>query len=90
MNVELFGTEMGASLYPSRLYKRSDPYDADYQVVENVAAKPALEHCDRFHNFVNHLIDGEELLVAADEALVVQKILDAVAESTRTGKAVDL
>ncbi|MDQ8186379.1 Gfo/Idh/MocA family oxidoreductase [Pelagicoccus sp. SDUM812002] len=90
MDVELFGTEMGASLYPSKLYKRNDPHNADYQVIDKVAAKPALEHCDRFHNFANHLIDGEPLLVTADEALVVQKILDAVAESTRTGKSVDL
>lgn len=90
MDVELFGTEMGASLYPAKLYKRSDPHNADYQVIENVAAKPALEHCDRFHNFVNHLLHDEPLLVTAQEALVVQKILDAVAESTRTGKSVDL
>ncbi len=90
MNVELYGTEMGASLYPAKLYKRNDPLNADYQIVENVAAKPALEHCDRFHNFVNHLIDGEALLVTPKQALAVQKILDVVAESTRTGKSVDI
>ncbi|MBD5781511.1 Gfo/Idh/MocA family oxidoreductase [Pelagicoccus sp. NFK12] len=90
MNVELFGTEMGASLYPAKLYKRNDPLNADYQIVDNVAANPALEHCDRFHNFANHLLDGEALLVTAEEALVVQKILDAVAQSTRTGKSVNL
>lgn len=90
MNVELFGTEMGASLYPAKLYKRNDPYNADYQIVDNVAAKPSLEHCDRFHNFINHLTDGEPLLVTCEQALAVQKILDAVAESTRTGKSVDI
>ncbi|EDY84719.1 Oxidoreductase family, NAD-binding Rossmann fold protein [Verrucomicrobiia bacterium DG1235] len=88
-DVELYGTEMGASMYPAKLYKR-DPYDADYQVVENVAAQAALPHCDRFHNFINHLLDGEPLLVTPDQALVVQKILDAVAVSTRTGKSVEL
>lgn len=90
MNVELYGTEMGASMYPAKLYKRNDPLDADYQIVENVAAKPALPHCDRFHNFVNHLTEDEALLVTPEQALAVQRILDAVAESTRTGKSVDL
>lgn len=88
-NVELFGTEMGASLYPAKLYKR-DPHDADYRVIENVAAQPALPHCDRFHNFINHLLGGEDLLVTAAQALAVQRILDAVAESCRSGKSVEL
>ncbi|MBC2607403.1 Gfo/Idh/MocA family protein [Pelagicoccus albus] len=90
VNVELFGTEMGASVYPAKVYKRNDPINADYQIVENVAATPALPHCDRFHNFVNHLVSGEPLLAAAHEILTVQKILDAIAESSRTGKSVDL
>ena len=89
MNVELFGTDAGASLYPATLYKR-DPLDADSRIVEKVAAKPALPHCDRFHNFINHLVDGEPLLVTGEQALTVQRILDAVAESSRTGKSVDL
>ncbi len=89
MNVELFGTEAGASLYPAKLYKR-DPLDADYRIVENVAADVPLAHADRFHNFANHLLDGEPLLVTPQQALVVQRILDAVAESCRTGKAVEL
>lgn len=89
MNVELFGTEAGASLYPAKLYHR-DPLDADYRVVTNVAAKPPLEHADRFHNFINHLVNGERLLVTGEQALVVQRILDAVAESCLTGKSVDL
>ena len=89
MNVELFGTEAGASLYPAKLFKR-DPLDADYRVIENVAAKPALPHCDRFHNFINHLLHAEPLLVTGEQALVVQRILDAVAESCRTGQSVNL
>lgn len=89
MNVELFGTDAGASLYPAKIYKR-DPLDADYQVIENVAAEPEFPHCERFHNFINHLLGTEDLLVKAEQALAVQRILDAVAESCRTGKSVDL
>ncbi|MBL4574983.1 MAG: hypothetical protein JKY51_02650 [Opitutaceae bacterium] len=47
-----------------------------------------LPHCDRFHNFINHLLEGEELLVKPEEALAVQKILDAVSESSSTGRDV--
>ena len=89
MNVELFGTDAGASLYPAKLYKR-DPHDVDYRVLNNVAAKIALPHADRFHNFINHLLGSEQLLVTGQQALAVQRILDAVAESCRTGKSVDL
>ena len=89
MNVELMGTEAGASLYPAKIFKR-DPLDATYRVIEDVAAKPALAHCDRFHNFANHLLFAEPLLVTADQALVVQRILDAVSESCQSGKSVDL
>lgn len=88
-NVELFGTEAGASMYPAKIYKR-DPLDADYRIIENVAAPVSMPHADRFHNFINHLIHGEALYVTAEQALVVQRILDAVSESCKSGKAVEL
>jgi predicted dehydrogenase len=34
------------------------------------------------------LVAGEELLVQPEQALVVQKILDAINESARTGREV--
>ncbi len=89
MDVQLFGTEAGASLYPAKLYKRN-PAESGYQVIENMSIKPALPHCERFHNFINHLINDEPLLVTGEQALAVQRILDAVSESCRTGKSVDL
>jgi len=89
MGVELFGTEAGAATHPERLFKR-DPIDADYRVVENLAAEAALPHCDRFHNFVNHLLGEEPLLVSAEQALSVQKILDAISESSATGASIEI
>lgn len=88
-NVEVFSTEAGASLYPAKVY-HSDPFNADYEVIENVKAKVPFLHCDRFHNFTNHLLGTEELCVDPQEALVVQRVLDAVAESCATGKEVRL
>ncbi len=87
MNVEIFGTEAGASLYPGKLFY-TDPSTGEYLVKETLQEPLLLRHCERFHNFINHLTEGEELLVKPTEALAIQKILDAVSESSRTGKEV--
>jgi predicted dehydrogenase len=49
-----------------------------------------MPHQERFHNFINHLRGEEELCVTTQQALVVQKILDAIGESSRSGKEVRL
>ncbi|MBK1878500.1 Gfo/Idh/MocA family protein [Pelagicoccus mobilis] len=89
MDVEVFGTEAGASLYPARLYK-SDTSTGEYQIVEDVNAPVSMKHSSRFHNFTNAILGTEELAVPAEQALVIQKILDAIAESSSTGKEVTL
>ncbi|MEX1111317.1 MAG: Gfo/Idh/MocA family oxidoreductase [Chthoniobacterales bacterium] len=83
--VELYGTEGGFSLDPLQFrHAGSDSY-----LVEESLQRPlALPHGDRFHNLINHLLEGEELLVKPAQALVVQKILDAINESARTGREV--
>lgn len=83
--VELYGTEGGFSLDPLRF--RHAGGEA-YLVEEDLRRPPALPHGDRFHNLINHLLEGEELLVKPEQALVVQKILDAINESARTGREV--
>jgi predicted dehydrogenase len=83
--VEIFGVEGGFSLDPLQFRHAG----GDSYVVEEALRRPlALPHCDRFHNLINHLLDGEELLVKPEQALVVQKILDAINESSRTGSEV--
>ncbi len=89
MDVEVFGTEAGASLYPARVYK-SDASTGEYQIVEDVNAPVSMKHSSRFHNFTNAILGTEELAVPAEQALVIQKILDAIAESSSTGKEVTL
>jgi len=88
-NVDIFGTEAGASTYPAKVY-RADPIRSDYDVIENVRADIAYPHCDRFHNFINHILDGEELSVKPSQALAIQRILDGVQESAATGREVRL
>ena len=89
VNVELFGTEAGASVFPAEVYQ-SGAERPEYQILENPAAEIALPHTSKFHNFINHLTRGEPLLTTPQEALAVQKILDAVSESSRTGQSISI
>jgi predicted dehydrogenase len=87
--VELFGTDAGALIPPGKVFKQ-DPDSGDYQSIEIGNTPIKFEHCNRFHNFINHLLGREELALNLEQALVVQKILDAVSESSRTGREVIL
>jgi predicted dehydrogenase len=89
-NVELFGTEAGATLRPARLFRGSAGLPSTYEIVDELKVALKMPHQERFHNFINHLRGEEELCVTTQQALVVQKILDAIAESNKTGKEVRL
>lgn len=89
-NVEIFGTEAGATLRPARIFRAGTSPLASYEVIDDVKAPMAFPHQDRFHNFINALRGEEKLCAPAEQALVVQKILDGIAESSRTGKEVRL
>jgi predicted dehydrogenase len=89
-NVELFGTEAGATVRPARLFRGSVGLPASYEIVDDLKMNLKMPHQERFHNFINHLRGEEELCVTTHQALVVQKILDGIAESSRTGREVRL
>lgn len=85
MNVNLFGTEAGASVYPAELY-RFGTYPGEYHVVQNPGVDMVYSHTSRFDNFINALLDEEEPCVTIEQALAVQSIIDAIYESAKTGK----
>jgi len=89
MDVYLYGSEGGARLYPAKLF-HSDPLRNDYDVIENPKAPVALAHECRFTNFINSILGSEKPLVTPEQALAVQKILDGIYESARTGREVRL
>lgn len=89
VNVELFGTDAGVSVFPLELYQTGSE-GSEYQILEEPVSDIALPHANKFHNFINHLTEGEPLLTTAQQALAVQKILDAVSESSRTGQSVSI
>ena len=89
-NVTLFGTEAGASVRPGRLFRASAGVPSGYEIIDDIKMDLKMPHQERFHNFINHLRGEEELCSTTQQALVVQRILDGIAESSRTGKEVRL
>jgi predicted dehydrogenase len=91
MNVDIFGTEGGASLYPAELCRFSpEPWRDGYEILNDLNPEIPYPHENRFHNFINVLLGKEAPGSTIDEALAVQSILDAIYESCRNGSEVRL
>ncbi len=86
-NVELFGTEAGAQVYPGEVYR----FDRDLgaQVDAGSLGVPLkYPHANRFANFILAILGEEELCVTPEQALKVQRIIDAVYESSAARREV--
>ena len=86
-NVEVFGESGGASLYPAQVYAADNELDG-HKTVSEPSATIRYRHQNRFCNFVYAILDEEPLCVTIEQALAVQRILDAVRESSQTGREV--
>jgi predicted dehydrogenase len=84
--IDLLGTQGGLSLYPARLH-RCGPNG--YETVQLANLKIPLPE-DRIHHFVNCVLEGKKPLVAVEESLKVQQILDAIYASAAAGREVRL
>ena len=89
MNVVVHGTEAGASCYPGELYRFGAEPDA-YEVSTLAETPLPYPHGNRFHNFIGAVQGTEPLCVLPAQALAVQRILDAIYESSRLGREVML
>ena len=89
MNVELYGTEAGACVYPAKLL-RFGANKGEYEVVSPQNVPIAMEHCCRQMNWVDAVLKRDKPLCTLEQALVVQRVLDAVYESSETGREVRL
>ena len=84
-NVELFGEKMGASLFPLQCYSEEEgmPVNLGYPYIPEED-----DHRKAIHNFVDACLGKEPLLVTADQAVYVQKVLCALYQSADSGKPV--
>ena len=89
MNVVLHGTEAGAGCYPGELY-RFGKEPGVYETATLGDAPLKYPHANRFHNFIGAVLGTETLCVSPAQALAVQRILDAIYESSRLGREVML
>ena len=88
-NVELFGTEAGALVYPGEIYTHDRSLNAPVNIAET-GVPLAYPHRNRFVNFVKSILGEEAPCVTHDEALKVQRIIDAVYESATARREVRL
>lgn len=87
-DVELFGTEAGASVFPARLYRF---YDGDgYQTMELSSSEPHYPHFNRFHNWIDAIRGDDKAECTLDQAYAVQRIIDAIYESASSGRDVQI
>ena len=86
-DVQLYGTKAGAQARAGKLF-RPDPATGEYNIIQEPNIDVRYPHGDRFHNFINHLLNEEELCVPIEQALAVQRILDGLNASAVTGREV--
>jgi predicted dehydrogenase len=83
-STQLFGTEAGLTLPPVKLFKQTPSGYA----AEEVDTLPPLVNPNRMVHFIDCLLGYAKPFVKSSESLAVQKILDAIYVSARTGKEV--
>ncbi len=88
-NVELFGSEAGALAYPGQVFRFEGDLAANVNV-EHLGLPIRYPHCNRFVNFVRSILEEEAPCVTAEQALAVQGIIDAVYQSSASGREVRL
>jgi predicted dehydrogenase len=84
--VDLFGTEAGGSLFPCKIHYVDDRVSKDETVKTENLALPT----DRMVHFVDVVLGRSKCVCTIDEALKVQKVIDAIYESSKTNQEIKL
>ena len=82
--IDLFGSEGGGSLFPAKVFKKRGP---NYETIIPDGVELPLP-IERMHHFVDCIVEKKKPVCAMDQSLAVQKILDGLYESSKTGKEV--
>jgi predicted dehydrogenase len=84
--VHLFGTKAGATTNPLQYFH---PVGENYRVEELRPGTPYVPH-NRMVHFIDVVLGKAKSFVPPEQSLAVQKILDAIYQSSRTGREVRL
>ncbi|MEW6158016.1 MAG: Gfo/Idh/MocA family oxidoreductase [Verrucomicrobiota bacterium] len=86
LNLEFLGTQAGLALFPARLFR---PGSGGYETIElNQIKVPHPE--DRIHHFVQCVLFGRKPIVTLEQSLQVQRVLEAIYQSSNSNKEVVL
>lgn len=86
-DVLLYGEDAGMAVYAGELFESGG--HGEYRVIQNPASPPPdYPHCSRAEHFVNVLLEREAPLIDLDQALAVQRVLDAIYTSAETHREV--
>jgi len=86
-DVELFGADAGARVYPPKLFRYAKR-PGEYEVVEPQGVPVRYAHCDRIHNWLDAILGKDSLECKPEQSLAVQKILDGIYQSAESGREV--
>jgi predicted dehydrogenase len=85
MNVHLFGEKAGAALFPLQVFSQSETALTDLEF-------PYLQEIDKRYesiaDFINSCTYNKQPLYRAEESVIIQKLIDALYESSGTGQPV--
>lgn len=88
-DVELYGTEGGASVFPAKLFQFIEE-GKGYHAVEPAGLPVRYPHFNRHYNWIDAMLGEAPIECTLDQSYAVQRIIDAVYESARTGNEVRL
>jgi len=88
-NVELFGTEAGAMLAPTKIFRLAKR-KGEYDVVLPQKVKIPHPYVSRQANWLDAITGKDKPLCTLAQSLVVQRIIDAIYASSAAGKEIRL
>ena len=86
-NIQIFGTDAGADLIPVKLF-RFGKKSGEYEVVKPEHVRIPHRYTNRQANWLDAILGKDKPICTAEQALVVQQVLDGIYESSATGKEV--
>lgn len=89
-NVELYGSEAGASLAPLKLFRNAKKQAGEYEVVTPQNVKLSHRYASRQANWLDAIRGKAKPLCTVDQALKIQQILDAIYASSASGREIRL
>ncbi|KXB01258.1 oxidoreductase [candidate division MSBL1 archaeon SCGC-AAA259O05] len=85
--IEIFGTKAGARLDPLKIFRTENEGEQDIDVSLPEGPKPFERIAD---HFIECVLDGEDCKAPLHQGLTVQRMLEAILESSEKGKAIYL